>query len=700
MNRADIAELLHAYCRLVSDEVGDWARLVASARRERWIAQFARVLERLQHPPAGDLSAVAQGLPFAPLLIALGHHVDGQDPNAITVLLEAYDTFVDARALAADVPATITEASVAALRARSRAGTLAVFLAACGAYEEAIRLFSRLEGARRLRSLWETELLARSLLRAGQHAGALNVAYEGARELLRRRQRLDSGALRLNFGGSVGFSLLRLAAAAAWAEADDDASVWRGLYLCELGRDPLLAEIVHTINRAPIPLLLQMPLIRPCWAAEAAAFQWRDLLSRVLIEHGPGPIAEAVEQQYHAAESAMRAAKAKLRQTAPSLYSAFFAPGRALLRSPVEPGVIEEAQQSLARGTAVLGYEVLEDDVLGWALTHDALAVQRLELSAPDLADYVASVQASCRAGALAAEPHLAPLSEALLHWAEGILDVNERLLIVASGSLRALPFAVLPWHGQALLATHTCSVLPTLGLFPDLASRQLTDFRNATVAAFGDPSDARWTSPTEEVVAPPRLQHAAREAHEVVRIAGERGQPAWCGPDATRDAVLAALRTADIVHLAMHARFCEEAPLFSAFLLANGEQLTVVDLIGVESRADLIVASACSTGEGGRTSGDDVLGISRGLLACGARAAIVSLWPVDDEHTAELMIAFYRGLFNGLDPARALKEAQLTFLNGGQRAPTWAREVPPEEGSTVAGGTERFWAPFILVGV
>ncbi|BAM01369.1 MULTISPECIES: CHAT domain-containing protein [Caldilinea] len=692
MNRADIPELLHAYCRLVSDEVGDWAQ---------WIAQFARVLERLQHPPAGDLSAVAQGLPFAPLLIALGHYVDGRDPDAVTVLQQAYDAFVDTRALVTEVTATITEASVAALRARSRAGALAVFLAACGAHEEALWLFSRLEGARRPRSPWETELLARSLLNVRQLPGALQVAWEGIQDQLWRRNRLDSGALRLNFGGSVGFSLTRLAAAAVWAEADDDANVWRGLHLCELGRDPLLAEIVHTINRAPFPILARMPVIRPCWAAEAAAFQWRDLLARVLIEHGPGSMAEAVEQQYHAAESATKAAKTNLRQTAPSLYSMFFAPGRALLRSPVAPGVIEESQKSLTPGTAVLGYEVLEDQVYAWALTHDRLTMQCLAISPSELAEHVAAVYESCRAGALAAEPRLAPLSEALLHWAEGILEVNERLLIVSSGALRALPFAVLPWHGQPLLASHTCSILPTLSLLPDLGSHKSVDYRNATVAAFGDPSGARWTSPTGAVVAPPRLQHAAREAQEVVRIAGERGQPAVCGPDATRDAVVAALQATDIVHLAMHARFCQEAPLFSAFLLANGEQLTVVDLIGINSRADLIVASACSTGESNSTSGDDVLGISRGLLACGARVAVVSLWPVDDEHTADLMIAFYRALFDGLDPARALREAQLTFLYGGPLAPARAREVPSEKVSASSGtGTERFWAPFIVVGV
>jgi CHAT domain-containing protein len=114
-----------------------------------------------------------------------------------------------------------------------------------------------------------------------------------------------------------------------------------------------------------------------------------------------------------------------------------------------------------------------------------------------------------------------------------------------------------------------------------------------------------------------------------------------------------------------------------------------------------LIVASACSTGESGSTSGDDVLGISRGLLACGARSAVVSLWPVDDGKTADLMIAFYRGLFGGLEPARALREAQLTFLERDSRGPIHAREVPAEEVATGdSDGAERFWSAFILVGV
>jgi CHAT domain-containing protein len=67
----------------------------------------------------------------------------------------------------------------------------------------------------------------------------------------------------------------------------------------------------------------------------------------------------------------------------------------------------------------------------------------------------------------------------------------------------------------------------------------------------------------------------------------------------------------------------------------------------------------ACNTGQGETTSGDDVLGLTRGLLASGARAAIVSLWPVNDVSTSLLMGEFYRRLHTGHPPRLALNLAQ-----------------------------------------
>ena len=56
---------------------------------------------------------------------------------------------------------------------------------------------------------------------------------------------------------------------------------------------------------------------------------------------------------------------------------------------------------------------------------------------------------------------------------------------------------------------------------------------------------------------------------------------------------------------------------------------------------------------------GDETVGFLAGLFQTGARAAIVSLWSVDDDATQQLMIAFYTHLKEGLSKAEALRCAQ-----------------------------------------
>jgi CHAT domain-containing protein len=76
-------------------------------------------------------------------------------------------------------------------------------------------------------------------------------------------------------------------------------------------------------------------------------------------------------------------------------------------------------------------------------------------------------------------------------------------------------------------------------------------------------------------------------------------------------------------------------------------------------------------------------VGLTRGLLAAGARAAVVSLWPVDDASTGLFMETFYQTLRAGASPAAALRAAQhrLQAMAGrGYQNPY-------------------YWAPFIVVG-
>jgi CHAT domain-containing protein len=674
MSEGDVTDLLRAYLKLADEQVEDW-----SGRVFRW----AELIQRLHDTPVGDISELVAELPHPELLIAIGHHIDGDHCLAVEAVYRARAALLDEAGESASAASNAQEESLARL---SRAAALAVFLARFEAWRDAEELFAPLAAFGWQFSLAEVALNARSLNGDNQTDEALGVALSGVQELQRRRTALSDTSLRLNFGGPSGPKLARLVAIAALSKArsepDPHPSKTLALQMLDLARDPLLAETVHTISRAPI-VSGDRVLIRSCWAVETAAFQWRNLLCQILTERGQIPEARVVAERLEAAEAKAWSTRSVFARLAPSTFSGYFAPGRRLLRSPVDEDVVAEAQTHLGEGTVVLGFDVLEDDVIGWAVTREESWITRLEIPPDRLASQAASVLAASVEGSLASNADLAPLADALLGWADSLLETNERLHLVPTGPLRAIPLGVLPWRGQPLVATHTCSVLPTLGLLADLAARPERDLRQASVAAFGNPIDMRWTSPTGEVIPMEPLRRSGEEAMKVARLARERGED-YTGAKATSKAAFDALQTADILHVATHAVFCAEAPLLSAILLAHGEQLSAIELIATEAACDLIVASACSTGEGVVTAGDDVLGISRGLLACGARAAVVSLWPVDDRRALELMVAFYRQLFKSGDPPQALRSAQESFLD-------------PSGG---VSGSERFWAPFVLVGV
>ena len=350
------------------------------------------------------------------------------------------------------------------------------------------------------------------------------------------------------------------------------------------------------------------------------------------------PEAEIFERRFEASDAAARAARAAFAREAPSVFHLLLSPGSSLLRSPVEGDVTFEAQGRLDAETAVLGFELLEEEVVCWAITPDGMLLNRLAISPERLAAWAASVLDSCVKGSLAANSELAPLGDAVLGWADGLLETTERLLLVPTGALRTIPFTVLPWRGRPL--RHQPHVLraaarwassPIWRLEPARSSRGESHSVWKSRGNVLDVAERRGRADGWTQVRGRGVEGTAEE------LAGERGV-AHTGPAATRQAVVDALREADIVHIAAHARFCAEAPLFSAILLAHGEQLSTIDLIATDAKCDLIVASACGTGRGVPTTADDVLGLSRGLLACGARAAVVSLWPVDDRRTSELI--------------------------------------------------------------
>ncbi|MBD1890280.1 tetratricopeptide repeat protein [Coleofasciculus sp. FACHB-SPT9] len=164
------------------------------------------------------------------------------------------------------------------------------------------------------------------------------------------------------------------------------------------------------------------------------------------------------------------------------------------------------------------------------------------------------------------------------------------------------------------------------------------------------------------------------------------------------------------VVHLATHAAFVVGKPDDSFILFGNGERITLRDIQKWSLKnVDLVVLSACETGLGGKLgNGEEILGLGYQMQRAGARAAIASLWTVDDGGTQALMNAFYATLKKGnTTKAEALRQAQIALITSDYTALAQKRGgiVIERIGNTSSPDAiarlshPYYWAPFILIG-
>jgi tetratricopeptide (TPR) repeat protein len=76
-----------------------------------------------------------------------------------------------------------------------------------------------------------------------------------------------------------------------------------------------------------------------------------------------------------------------------------------------------------------------------------------------------------------------------------------------------------------------------------------------------------------------------------------------------------------------------------------------------------LVTLSACDTGSGEARAGEGVLGLRRGFIQAGAQNLLMTLWPISDEVTVQIMTAFYQAAHNTGKAPEALAEVQRDWL-------------------------------------
>ncbi len=192
-------------------------------------------------------------------------------------------------------------------------------------------------------------------------------------------------------------------------------------------------------------------------------------------------------------------------------------------------------------------------------------------------------------------------------------------------------------------------------------------------------------------------LPNTARELRALARTVGQSHSRLFLGRDATETFVKSTdLSGASVVAFATHGLLTgglpgldEPALVFtppSAPTALDDALLTASEAAELHLAADLVILSACDTAGGDGTPGAEGLsGLARAFIYAGARAILVSHWPVDDYAASRLTVRMLEGMYGPQHQprAQALRASMLALMD--------------EPGARFAHPA--IWAPFVVVG-
>ncbi len=248
-------------------------------------------------------------------------------------------------------------------------------------------------------------------------------------------------------------------------------------------------------------------------------------------------------------------------------------------------------------------------------------------------------------------------------------------LTIVPYGPLHKLPFHALFDGSHFLVENFQINFLPASSLLTHTDSRR--EEQN------GRPKDTEMSIKPPLVLGYSGNKYLPRALEEAQTIATLLHGQCYLEDEATIAHLIEQAPGSPIIHVATHGQSRLDSPNFSYVRLADG-QLNAIDAFSMDlAECELLTLSGCETGLALSGGGDEQLGLGRAFLAAGVSSLVMSLWPVEDNATNELMQLFYQHLLHGESKIEALRAAQCSLLH--RRESIYTHPY--------------FWAAFRLVG-
>lgn len=155
----------------------------------------------------------------------------------------------------------------------------------------------------------------------------------------------------------------------------------------------------------------------------------------------------------------------------------------------------------------------------------------------------------------------------------------------------------------------------------------------------------------------------------EIERTQEIMGGEALIGNMATEQNFRSRSKNHSVLHFAMHGLMDDNRPMNSQLLFSSGQDtvddgsLFAYELYGLPLNADLVVMTACNSGNGKLEQGEGVMSLARAFSDAGCPSLVTSLWQVDDLSASDLVTDFFKNIRNGQSKSSSLKDAKLGYL-------------------------------------
>ena len=363
-------------------------------------------------------------------------------------------------------------------------------------------------------------------------------------------------------------------------------------------------------------------------------------------------------------------------------------------RTVAESLTVAQVQERMPEATQIVQYAVLRDKLLCWVISKTNVWHAEKAVSNELLYDRVSAFLATLTHPPLSNDyerRYGTALFDLLIAPIQEHLDPSKTLVIIPDKILNYLPYAALtsPVSSRYLIEDYKLAVASSGTLFVKLSeqAKRRTQAAHERLVSIGNPLFDRevFTSLRDLPSSATESEEIAKLYHDPVLLVHER---------ATEPAVKQQLEKADVAHFATHFVVNDSSEMLSGFPLtpdrSNSTASDVSDgfLQSFEiarlnlRRTRLVVLSACQTGVEKQYGGEGAISATRPFFVAGVPTVVASLWSIDSDAAADLMIKFHHYQRDGVPVAKALQQAQLQLIRGeaNYRHPY-------------------YWAPFLAIG-